>query len=168
MIDKRVRQARRYIIGGVLLTLSVFGVCCLGEAALLREAPYDVEIAECPDICSKLYLMDGGRHLLVLHVPGTSVRHGFIVNLQAKEIGIASLPDYLRLGRFALVNRMTLDGYCTVCGGLTADFAASGGNVILKVTGFVSDSQPADPDTESLIEEMLVYRKRITLKPNRV
>jgi hypothetical protein len=84
------------------------------------------------------------------------------------RLGIASLPDYFRLGRFALVNRMTLDGYCTFCGGLTADFTTSASNVVLQVTGLASDSQPPDADTESFLREMLIYRKRIILKSNRV
>ena len=165
MTGKKLRRAVYCVAGLVLLGLGLVGLLWAVDSAFVKEAPYDVKIADSPEICGTLYTMGEQRYLLVLSVPGTSTPRGFIVNLQTKEMRFAFLPRYSRFGRCALVDRETLEGYCVFCAGLAADFSTSGDNTIITATGFISDSAPPDEDTKSFLRKMLIYEKRIILKP---
>ena len=168
MTGKKYRRAVYCIMGLVLLGLGLGGLLWAVDSAFVKEAPYDVKIAGSPEIRGTLYTMGEQRYLLVLSVPGTSTPRGFIVNLQTKEMGFAFLPRYSRFGRFALVDRETLEGYCVFCAGLAADFSTSGDSTIITATGFISDSAPPDEDTKSFLLKMLIYEERIILKPMNV
>jgi hypothetical protein len=165
MAEKKRRRAVYCIGSTVLLGLSLIGLFWLSEAAFRKEASYDVEVVDTPDVRGTLYTMSGQGDLLVLSIPGTSTRSGFVVNVPRKAMGLATLPWYTRLGRFALVHRETREGYCEFCAGLAADFNTGGDSTIITVIGWASDSKPPDERTKSFLRKMLVYEKRVVLKP---
>jgi hypothetical protein len=167
MVPKKHKLMRCLLVGTIVLGLTLFVLYWFGELALLREAPYEVEIPDSTQVQGKLYSLSGQRYLLVLCMPGTSTHRGFIVDLPGKEMGMPSFPRYNRFGRFALVGRRTLEGYCLFCGGLTADFEAHGDRSIIRVTGLVEDPNCHDPHSRSFLEEALIYSTRIVLREKR-
>ncbi len=161
------RKLALYCVAGILILIVGVGVvwlCCFSESALLKEAAYDVEISGPPELHAKLYPLRELGYLLVLYLPGTSTKKGFIVDMEARTMGIPNFTSYTRLGRFALVDEMTLLGYPDI-GELIADFEKNGDSWVIKVTGCADDPRFYDPDTRPFLEEELIYEKVITLTP---
>jgi hypothetical protein len=165
MTARKKKLVRRFVAGFLSLGVAVFVSCSLGESALLKEAPYDVVIPEDPRLEGRLYSLDDGQYLLVVLIPKTSTRRGFIVDMGKEEIGIPNFASYTRMGRFALVDKMTLWGYPPFYGGLLADFESINGSHLIRVTGHVADPTFADPETKTFLQEELIYDKRLILRP---
>jgi len=161
------RKPALYCVVGILVLIVGVGVvwlCCFSESALLKEAAYDVQVSESPELRAKLYSLGEQGYLLVLYLPGTSTKRGFIVDMEARTMGIPDFTSYTRLGRFALVDKMTLLGYPDP-GELIADFEKNGDRWIIKVTGSAFDPEFDHPDTRPFLEEELIYEKKIVLTP---
>ena len=162
------RKPALYCVVGILVLIVGVGVvwlCCFSESALLKEAAYDVQVSESPELRAKLYSLGEQGYLLVLYLPGTPTRRGFIVDMEARTMGLPNFTSYTRLGRFALVDKMTLLGYPEPWGELIADFENSGDSWTIKVTGYADDPKFHDPRTRSFLEEELIYEKKIVLTP---
>lgn len=144
---------------------AVIAFCSFAEWAFLVEAPYDVEISGVPQLQGRVYSLDTDQYLLVVFRPEVSAQRGFIVNLREKEIGVPNFPVYTRLGRFALVDRMTLLGYPKTHGRLLADVESTDHIHSIRVTALASDPTFADPNTGKYLEEELIYGRRVVLKP---
>ncbi len=164
MTGKRRKLVTCCLAGVVLLVSGLFWLCCLSESAFLKEAPYDVELPELPQLDARLYSLDAQRYLLVVYAPGTSIRRGFTVDILAKKMGMPDFTSYTRFGKFALVDKMTLLGYCETCAGLAAEFEASGDSWAIKVTGYADDPTFRDSFLE---KQLLVYEQRVVLSPRR-
>lgn len=162
---RRGKLVAYYLIGAVLLGLGIVGFCSLAESRLLKEAPYDVDISEAPELRGRIYSLEEGRYLLVVFIPRTAARRGFIVDVKRKEIGIPNFRTYTRLGRFALVDKMTLLGYPKPYAELVADFENADGVYSIKVTAHAFDPNFTDPDTKACLEAELIYNRRVVLKP---
>ena len=162
---RRGKLVAYYLIGAVLLGLGIVGFCSLAESRLLKEAPYDVDISEAPGLRGRIYSLEEDRYLLVVFIPRTAARRGFIVDVERKEIGIPNFRTYTRLGRFALVDKMTLLGYPKPYAELVADFENADGVYSIKVTAHAFDPNFTDPDTKACLEAELIYNRRVVLKP---
>lgn len=78
---------------------------------VVRRSPYRVVVQGEPTISGTLYRLDRrAAYLLVLTSKSAQGPEAYYIDFVAERMGLANFPQYVPLGRCALVDRETLDG----------------------------------------------------------